>query len=351
MRNLSFYPLFFIFLFFYCFQANAQALKTYSGKFKGGQATYTYRDNPEGGRIYEGKFSYTYLAFRINGNYKNDKKDGLWSYKTDKGELKVHYTEGMLNGSYQFEGVAPTLYARLSASLTLKNNKLVGAVKASGFISPRWDMGSLTGQFDENGYADGIWIYDTTPYEGIKIYRATYKNGYLLKSSVEDTTTGDISSKSVDFAFLARSIVINMKENLEYLIDRGWIAFESYEITKQGTPPAENETPESESDKILEVAEVMPQFPGGQSELMAYLAKNIKYPATAQENGTQGRVIVEFVVKSDGSISDVQVARSVDPALDQEAIRLIEAMPKWIPGRQNGQNVNVKYTLPILFKL
>ena len=331
---------------------HAQNLKTYSGKFKGGQATYTYRDNPEGGRIYEGKFSYTYQAFRINGNYKNDKKDGLWSYKTDKGELKVHYTDGMLNGSYQFEGVAPTAYARLSASLTLKNNKMVGAVKASGFISPRWHMGTLTGQFDENGYADGAWIYDTTPYEGIKIYRATYKNGYLLKSSIEDVTTGDVSVKEVDFAFLARSIVINMKENLEYLIDRGWVPFESYELTREGTPPAEEGTAATEKKaEVLLVAEVMPQFPGGQSELMKYLSNNMKYPATAQENSIQGRVVVNFVVNSDGSISDAQVTRGVDPALDQEAIRLIESMPKWTPGQQNGKAVNVKYTLPIQFKL
>ena len=348
MRNLSFYPLFFIFLFFYCFQANAQALKTYSGKFKGGQATYTYRDNPEGGRIYEGKFSYVSGAFQATGNYKNDMKDGLWTYKDSDNLLKIYYKNGVRDGIFSYSGSAG------KANLTFKNNRIVGEVNVSGEISFGLGgsvivaSGTLIGQCDEEGYADGIWIADATSYNG-QIYRVTYKNGYYMKSSIEDITTGDIKIENINIAY---NVVEAAKKRFLEFLDRGTVPFDvNYEITKQGTPPAENETPESESDKILEVAEVMPQFPGGQSELMAYLAKNIKYPATAQENGTQGRVIVEFVVKSDGSISDVQVARSVDPALDQEAIRLIESMPKWIPGRQNGQNVNVKYTLPILFKL
>lgn len=81
----------------------------------------------------------------------------------------------------------------------------------------------------------------------------------------------------------------------------------------------------------------MPDFPGGQSALMEYLAKNIKYPATAHENGKQGRVIVMFVVKKDGSISDVKTVRGVDPYLDKEAERVIAAMPNWKPGKQRGQ--------------
>ena len=92
-------------------------------------------------------------------------------------------------------------------------------------------------------------------------------------------------------------------------------------------------------------------FPGGQSALMEYLAKNIKYPATAHENGKQGRVIVMFVVKKDGSISDVKTVRGVDPYLDKEAERVIAAMPNWKPGKQRGQAVNVRFTVPVTFRL
>ncbi len=84
---------------------------------------------------------------------------------------------------------------------------------------------------------------------------------------------------------------------------------------------------------------------------MQYLSKNIKYPTIAQENGVQGRVIVQFVVNKDGSIVDPVVARSVDPYLDKEAIRVVSSMPKWKPGMQRGKPVRVRYTLPVAFKL
>jgi tonB family C-terminal domain len=108
---------------------------------------------------------------------------------------------------------------------------------------------------------------------------------------------------------------------------------------------------EPEEQTIFEVVENMPDFPGGQAALMLYLAKNIKYPTIAQENGTQGRVIVQFVVNKDGSIVDAKVVRSVDPYLDKEALRVINTMPKWKPGMQRGKPVRVKFTVPVMFRL
>lgn len=114
-------------------------------------------------------------------------------------------------------------------------------------------------------------------------------------------------------------------------------------------PPAE---PKPEvSNKVFDVVEVMPSFPGGQGALMQFLSSNIKYPVVAQENGVQGRVIVGFVVEPDGSISGVNVMRSVDPSLDREATRVVKSMPKWNPGKQNGSAVRVKYTVPVVFRL
>ena len=108
---------------------------------------------------------------------------------------------------------------------------------------------------------------------------------------------------------------------------------------------------EPEEQTIFEVVENMPDFPGGQAALMQYLAKNIKYPTIAQENGTQGRVTCQFVVGADGRVRDVNVLRGVDPYLDKEAVRVIMSMPKWIPGKKNGKAVSVKYTIPVVFKL
>ncbi len=116
-------------------------------------------------------------------------------------------------------------------------------------------------------------------------------------------------------------------------------------------PPTQVVEEEPDEQVIFEVVETMPEFPGGQAALMQYLAKNIKYPTIAQENGTQGRVIVQFVVNRDGSIVDAKVVRSVDPYLDKEALRVVGTMPKWKPGMQRGKPVRVKYTLPVMFRL
>lgn len=109
--------------------------------------------------------------------------------------------------------------------------------------------------------------------------------------------------------------------------------------------------PKVEENIVFEYVEQMPSFPGGTAALMQYLSKNIKYPVVAEEMNIQGRVICTFVVERDGSVTDVRIAKSVDPSLDKEAIRVVSAMPKWIPGRQNGQMVRVKYTLPVTFRL
>ena len=116
--------------------------------------------------------------------------------------------------------------------------------------------------------------------------------------------------------------------------------------------PVAVEEEEPEEQTIFEVVEQMPEFPnGGMAGLMQYLSKNIKYPTIAQENGTQGRVTVQFVVNRDGSIVDAKVLRGVDPYLDTEAIRVISSMPKWKPGMQRGKAVRVKYTVPVMFRL
>ena len=115
--------------------------------------------------------------------------------------------------------------------------------------------------------------------------------------------------------------------------------------------PVEVEEEEVEEQQIFQVVEEMPEFPGGMGDCMKWLGKNMKYPTISQENGVQGRVIVQFVVNRDGSIVDATVARGVDPYLDKEALRVVGLMPKWKPGKQRGKAVRVKYTLPVMFRL
>ncbi len=115
--------------------------------------------------------------------------------------------------------------------------------------------------------------------------------------------------------------------------------------------PIEMPEEDPEENIVFVVAEKMPSFPGGQQALMKYLSENIRYPVIAQENGVQGRVIVQFTVRKDGTIDDVKVVKSADPSLDKEAVRLIKSVPAWEPGMQRGKAVHCKFTVPIVFKL
>ncbi|MDR1200855.1 MAG: energy transducer TonB [Tannerellaceae bacterium] len=108
---------------------------------------------------------------------------------------------------------------------------------------------------------------------------------------------------------------------------------------------------EESAEQIFIVVEQMPQFPGGDGELLSFISRSIKYPIIAQENGIQGRVTCAFVVNRDGSVVDGEIVRGVDPSLDKEALRVISTMPKWSPGKQRGKPVRVKFTVPITFRL
>ena len=123
------------------------------------------------------------------------------------------------------------------------------------------------------------------------------------------------------------------------------------EVLKLKEAVAQPEPKPEVENKVFDVVEQMPSFPGGQQALMDYLSNNVKYPVVAQENGVQGRVVVSFVVEKDGSITDVKVVKSVDPSLDKEAARVVKSMPRWIPGKQNGSAVRVKYNVPVSFRL
>jgi len=111
------------------------------------------------------------------------------------------------------------------------------------------------------------------------------------------------------------------------------------------------EEEEVEEQQVFFIVENMPEFPGGDLELRKYIAANVIYPEIAKENGIQGKVYVQFVVNQRGEVEQVKIARGVDPALDKEAVRIIQSLPKWKPGSQRGKPVKVSYTVPINFQL
>ncbi len=129
------------------------------------------------------------------------------------------------------------------------------------------------------------------------------------------------------------------------------IVITAYGPTNRALIPTTQENAESNSNELFVVVENEPQYLGGNAAMMKFISDSIRYPKIAMENGIQGRVITNFVIEKDGSLSEIQVVRGVDPSLDKEAVRLIGAMPNWIPGKQRGNNVRVRYTLPIVFRL
>ena len=121
--------------------------------------------------------------------------------------------------------------------------------------------------------------------------------------------------------------------------------------TETGEITAESSVPKKVfTGKVYEIVEQIPEYPGGLTALMNYLRTNTRYPAAAQKAGIEGRVIVSFIVEPNGSVSNVEIVRSVDTDLDQEALRVVRQMPKWKPGKHDGSTVRFKYHLPIKFK-
>ena len=148
--------------------------------------------------------------------------------------------------------------------------------------------------------------------------------------------------------------VLNVVEDDVKLDDVDIVSSEDDATTAQVeayTPPAVVEEEEESSQQIFTVVETMPEFPGGQGALLQYLAKSIKYPVIAQENGIQGRVVLSFVIEKDGRLTNIQVLQTPDRSLSEEAIRVLNKSPKWSPGKQRNQVVRVKYTLPVDFRV
>ena len=137
-----------------------------------------------------------------------------------------------------------------------------------------------------------------------------------------------------------------MKKTIFYLLCIAFTLVAPMALAQDVMDPGEEEEP------VYIVVDQMPEFPGGRQALFDFISTNVVYPTVARENGIEGKAIVQFVVEKDGSISHVQVVRTAgDPSLDKEAIRVVRAMPKWLPGKHRGKLLRVKYTVPFNFRL
>ena len=249
----------------------------------------------------------------------------------------------------------PEVSNELAEISNAKVNDLTSIVKAE-------EVKSVENSSDEKFNISGqVWEYPAKkPVPGASIIIRGTTTGTLADKDGKFTLPvkkGDVLVVSY-IGLQTQSVVVQADVNLGIWMKEDVQSMEEMVVVGQ-TPKEEvkytkvevEETEEPQEKVIFQVVEEMPEFPGGMSEAMKFLAKNIKYPVAAQQAKIEGRVIVQFVVERDGSISDIHTVRSVSPELDAEAIRVVNLMPKWKPGKQRGKAVAVKYTMPIMFRL
>lgn len=402
-----------------------QTLKTYSGLYEDGKATYTYYEDENGERVKHGRYTYSRRdivvgTYYVTGNYKNNRKDGKWTYKVtgrnSTRTLAIDYANGVMEGCINYTSRGN------QERYQMINNRVIGGVnekKQASIALPEAYV--LTGQFDNEGFPDGTWAKDYEKDGNRFIDTEKYVHGILIAKQTKNESTGKIERSQ--FYIDPQKFVAAYSPGMDSVIIDGFIcklemrftedetnyyhgkkpffysgrvgkyyAFASEEerdwqrlpdiiganirgyffmskVEKgfgteqsiyQGIPykeiaivgKIEEETIESPTEgEVFDMVERMPQFPGGTEKLNEFLSTHMQYPKEAQDKGIEGRVMVAFVVNRDGSISDAKVARKVDPSLDNEALRVINSMPRWIPGQQGGKNVRVRYTLPLLFRL
>ena len=411
----------------------AQELKTYSGLYYGGQATYTYYENGNGERVKHGQFTFDdgssthytinytngvkHGAFKykngndkVSGQYKNDLKDGEWTYETEtndgnyyKNDLIYLTTADSVDNYYDtyiinysngiMDGTITCTRNDKTEKLQMSNGRIVGEYHIS------YNDHDLTGQFDDEGFPDGTWTDSYVSYMGNNETKTrTYVHGLLLSEVTRNESTGEIDKEETQFQtptgevknkyFLTvydpernLSIVNGMEYSLEE--ENGSITtfcpLEEYlynivndieaRTTRNKTYMSGQEKWDGipiktitmcydrydkakDKDEVYGHVDQMPTFQGGHQTLTEFISRELRYPVEASIKGIEGMVVVQFIVETDGSVGDVQVNRSPDPSLSEEAIRVIKCTSgKWKPGMASGRPVRIWISFPIRFKL
>ena len=382
-----------------------QTIKTYSGLYEDGKATYSYYEDENGERVKHGKFTYNKTQKGVgvgvgaiggasisytgtdfaSGNYKDGIKDGTWTYKSKVTGGKIvfgnfaaviNYVNGRMEGTLNYDG---KIYQ-------MKNNRITGQVKKS---DEDW---TISGQFDEDGFPDGTWTKKYQSGGNLYVDTEKYVHGLLIDKQTKNESTREITKyefKYVDpHEYLAaydpnkdstivgklickEKIYLKQGENNWSPLQEGLLpevfgvdirtivekiqekrGFGSEQDEYEGIPFKEivpirtNEA----SDKVYNIVEQMPKFPGGEEALMKFINEHIKYPQSALEQGTQGTVMLRFVVTSTGDIGEVQILKGLmNEDCNNEAKRVVKSLPKFNPGMQQGRPVSVWYTTPVRF--
>ena len=247
-----------------------------------------------------------------------------------KGVSRGEYKLLLLN---QFVGDQLVIANNFNYSLIKKRIKMMSKIKSSKLAISKIVIGVLVAVALVIAFAceqkESVEI-KTDQQDGITIISTIQDNGKIkIEGSKEDLVKYKALFSDSGFEFISDSL------GNTFLIKKEIVQLKSL----------------SADEQIFFIVEEMPEYPGGEMELRKFIANSVKYPTDAQDKGIQGKVYVTFVVSKDGSIADAKIARGVNPSLDAEALRVVNALPKWMPGKQKGKAVNVSYTVPINFVL
>ena len=327
-------------------QMNIEAIKV----LKEDEAKSTYGERAANGA----------MKFYLKGTTKKEVMDAMWQHKGEEEPLQVQLIKKSEDGSVSVE------------SITKKSD---GDGEFSVYESTKPGRGGSSGNSEEGEIFQVVEEQPLFPGGMQEMMKFLQQNIKYPKEAQEQGKQGRVIVQFVvnkDGSIVNDSIVRSVDPLLDAEALRVVRSMPNWTPGKQKGKPVrvrftlpvtfhlngdapkqatEVKQPEATDDKIFQVVEDQPEFPGGMEGLMKHLSKEIKYPKEAQEKGTQGRVIVQFVVRKDGSITDAKIMKPVDPLLDAEALRVVSEMPNWIPGKQRGEAVNVRFTLPVMFRL
>jgi len=368
----------------------AQTIKTYNGPLEKPasmissirsdiiNATYQYYEDGDG-RVWHGTFytsngspSLSVARAKVSGHYEHGKQTGQWTETwldnisgETSGLLKYSFKSGKLNGAYTFQREG------LSINTSFNENKFTGTLTVTTTYGY-----SIKGQFDEQGLASGEWIEQYTR-RGIQYIRKyIYDHGIAMRIVEFDNSTGTktvlLEATKSDYGTIVigdqhyKTILNDSGSNLIYdYIPLGNSSESMFDFLENEMPlyhwierlsgqpfvglemtddPGKPESP-------YFIVEIMPQFPGGASGLLSWIRQNLRPQVDDNGNRIIGRVICQFIIEKDGSVSNIQVLKGgPNSVLDDEAVRVLKSSPKWEPGKHNGQAVRVYYRIPITFK-
>jgi len=247
-----------------------------------------------------------------------------------KGVSRGEYKLLLLN---QFVGDQLVIANNFNYSLIKKRIKMMSKIKSSKLAISKIVIGVLVA-------VALVIAFACEQKESVEI-KTDQQDGITIISTIQDNGKIKIEGSKED---LVRYKALFSDSGFEFISDS---LGNTFLIKKEIVQPKSL----SADEQIFFIVEEMPEYPGGEMELRKFIANSVKYPTDAQDKGIQGKVYVTFVVSKDGSIADAKIARGVNPSLDAEALRVVNALPKWMPGKQKGKAVNVSYTVPINFVL